>query len=279
MSHSDARRHLAALTRRGSAELPLAEAALWIAADDLPGVDPTAYLARLDGLAERVRENSGEAHEDRAERCAALSYVLFHEEGYAGNLADYQDPRNSYLNEVMDRRVGLPITLSVIFLEVAQRVGLQAHGLNFPGHFLVAVHQAEGLVVLDPFHRGAVLTAEALRERWSKATRRAAPSLKRLLAPADRLQIVVRILNNLKLVYLQRDEVPRAIATVEKMVLVHPLGAEQHRDLGALYLATQQYSKAIECLERYLQLAPKAEDAEQIRGHLRAATQVIARWN
>src|SRR5919197_563259 len=116
MNHSDARRHLAELARRPSAELPLAEAALWIAADDRAGVDPAAYLARLDELAARVRESSADAPNESAERCAAASYVLFHEEGFVGNMADYQDPRNSYLSEVMDRRTGLPITLSVVFM-------------------------------------------------------------------------------------------------------------------------------------------------------------------
>src|SRR5437667_2419894 len=162
MGHPDARRRLADLARRGSAELPLAEVALWIAADDLPGVDPAVYLSRLDALAARVRDSSIEAAGDTAERCAALNYVLFHEEGFIGNAADYQDPRNSYLNEVLDRRTGLPITLSIVFLEVAQRLGLAAHGLNFPGHFLVAVRQPEGVVVLDPFNRGAVLTVDEL---------------------------------------------------------------------------------------------------------------------
>src|SRR6266542_2934625 len=110
MSHPDARRHLADLTRRGSAELPLAEAALWIAADDRPGVEPAVYLARLDRLAAQVRDSNPNPAADSAERCAALTYVLFHEEGFVGNTADYQDPRNSYLNEVLDRRTGLPIT-------------------------------------------------------------------------------------------------------------------------------------------------------------------------
>jgi regulator of sirC expression with transglutaminase-like and TPR domain len=279
MSHPDARRHLAQLARRNSADLPLAEAALWIAADDLPGGDPAVYLARLDALAARVRDSSADADADAAERCAALSYILFHEEGFVGNTADYEDPRNSYLNEVMDRRIGLPITLSVVFLEVARRVGLVAHGLNFPGHFLVAVRQPEGLVVLDSFNRGAVLTADELRERWQKATHSAAPTLHALLAPADPLSILVRLLNNLKLVFLQREETPRAIATVEKMTLVNPLGAEHHRDLGALYLSAHLYGKAIECLELYLQLTPDAPDGDQVRQHLRAATQMIARWN
>jgi regulator of sirC expression with transglutaminase-like and TPR domain len=278
VSHPDARRYLAELARRGE-EFSLAEAALWIAADDLPGVVPAVYLERLNALAARVIENSPDGAEDSAERCAALNYVLFHEEGYLGNVSDYQDPRNSYLNEVMDRRMGLPITLSVLFLEVARRVGLSAHGLNFPGHFLVAARQPGGLVVLDPFRRGAVLSTEELRGRWQRATERVPPALKSLLAPARKLSIVVRILNNLKLVYLQRDEEARAIATVEKLVLVNPLGAEHHRELGALHLATHQYTKAIDCLERYLQLAPDAPDADTVRQHLRNATQMIARWN
>src|SRR5437870_435343 len=118
MSHPDARRRLAALIERGDDDFPLAEAALWIAADDRDGVDPAVYLARLDSLAARVRDHSPEAAPGSPERCAALTYILFHEEGFVGNVTEYQDPRNSYLNEVLDRCTGLPITLSIVFIEV-----------------------------------------------------------------------------------------------------------------------------------------------------------------
>jgi regulator of sirC expression with transglutaminase-like and TPR domain len=278
MSHPHARRHLVELVRRGG-EIPLGEAALWIAADDLPGVDPGVYLARLEHLAARVRQGCPEAAGDSAGQCAALSYVLFHEERFVGNTRDYHDPRNSYLNEVLDRRTGLPITLSVVFLEVARRVGLEAHGLNFPGHFLVAVRQAGGVVVLDPFHRGRVLDAEELRERWQRTTGRPAPRVAKLLAPAEGLTVILRLLNNLKLVYLQRSELEQAAATVEKMALVDPLSADHQRDLGTLYVAARAYSKAVDAFERYLNLAPSAPDADEVRKHLRAANEMIARWN
>jgi regulator of sirC expression with transglutaminase-like and TPR domain len=183
MSHPDALRHLAGLVRRVDTDFSLAEAALWIAADDLPGVDPSIYLARLDAMAARVRSLVPDAADGSAERCAALLHVLFREERFAGNAAEYDDPRNSYLNEVL-----------------------------------------------------------------------------------------------LKLVYLQRDDHPRAIATVEKMVLVDPLGAEHHRDLGLLYLAERAFGKAIASLERSLQLAPDAPATETAREHLRVATQMIAGW-
>lgn len=279
MSHPAARHRLAELVRRGGPEFPLAEAALWIAADDLPQVDPAAYLDRLGELAARVRDTGAGTPADSAEQCAALSYVLFHEEGFIGNTTDYYDPRNSYLNEVLDRRTGLPITLAILFIEVARRVGLTAHGLNFPGHFLVAVRQPGGIVVLDPFNRGAVLAAEDLQARWQQTTRSRPPALAALLHPADGAAIIVRLLNNLKLVYLQKNDLDRALGSLEKIVLVHPLGAEHHRDLGALYLAARAFSKSIESLERYLQLAPDATDADEVRRHLRTATEMIARWN
>jgi regulator of sirC expression with transglutaminase-like and TPR domain len=272
----------AQLIARDDARIDLARACLMIAQDAYPELDVERYLGEIERMALALRGTLGKADapgDSPEERVMALNRFLFAELGYRGNAEEYYDPRNSYLNEVMDRRTGLPITLSVVFLEVAQRVGLTAHGLNFPGHFLVAVRQPGGLVVLDPFRRGAVLTTDELRERWQRATQRVPPALKSLLAPARRLAIVVRILNNLKLVYLERDEEARAIAAVEKMVLVNPLGAEHHRELGALHLAAHQYSKAIDCLERYLQLAPDAADADTVRQHLRNATQMIARWN
>jgi regulator of sirC expression with transglutaminase-like and TPR domain len=279
MSHPEARSRLAALIEQGGEPFPLAEAALWVAADDLDGVDPAVHMARLDSLAARVRDRSPDAAPGSTERCAALTYILFHEERFVGNSTEYQDPGNSYLNVVLDRHTGLPITLSIVFIEVARRVELNAYGLNFPGHFLVAVRQPEGVVVLDPFHRGATLTADELRGRWQGTTGMTPPALAVLLAPADGPAIITRLLNNLKLLYLQRGDTRRAIATVEKTILVQPLVAEHHRDLGALYLSARSYGKAIESLERYLRLAPDAVDAGKIREHLRSATQLIARWN
>ena len=279
MSRPDARRQLVELVHRGGAEFSLAEAALWIAADDLPNVEPAVYLARLDEMAARVRSLLPDVAEASAERCAALLQVLFREEAFIGNTAEYDDPRNSYLNEVLDRRTGLPITLSIVFIEVARRAGISAFGVNFPGHFLALARYPDGMVVVDSFNGGAMLDAEALQERWQQATGTEPPPLATLLAPAGGAAIVLRVLNNLRHVYLARGDLPRATATVEKMVLVDPLGADHHREAGTLYLLARSFGKAIASLERYLQLAPDAPDAEAARQHLRAATQMIARWN
>jgi regulator of sirC expression with transglutaminase-like and TPR domain len=277
---ADSRRQLAALIRHSQTDFPLAEAALWIAADDLPNVEPAAYLARLDGMAARAREISPEAAEGGPERIAAVLHVLFREEQFVGNLAEYEDPRNSYLSEVLDRRTGLPITLSIVFIEVARRAGLTAYGLNFPGHFLaMACYAPDGLIVLDPFNHGAMLDADELQARWQKATHAEPPPLATLLAPAGSSAIILRMLNNLRIVCLRRGDPARAIATLEKMVLVDPLGAAHHRDLGALYLTARLFGRAAASLEQYLRLAPEAEDADAAREQLRAATEMVARWN
>jgi regulator of sirC expression with transglutaminase-like and TPR domain len=279
MRHPDARHHLAGLVQRGGPDFSLAEAALWIAADDLPGVDPAVSLTRLDAIAARVRRLIPGVADGSAERCAALLHVLFREEQFVGNAAEYDDPHNSYLNEVLDRRTGLPITLSIVFIEVARRAGISAYGMNFPGHFLALAEYPDGMVVVDPFNRGAMLEADELQARWRKVTGTAPPPLATLLAPAESLAIILRLLNNLKLVYLQRDDHPRAIATVEKMVIVDPLDATHHHELGALYLAARAFNPAIASLERCLQLAPNAPGAETARELLRAATQMMTRWN
>src|SRR6266851_1655009 len=125
------------------------------------------------------------SHPDARRHRAALLHVLFSEEQFAGNTAEYDDPRNSYLNEVLDRRIGLPITLSIVFIEVARRAGISAYGLNFPGHFLVLACYPSKTAIIDSFNRGAVLDVGELQKRWRNVTGAAPPPLATLLAPAD----------------------------------------------------------------------------------------------
>ncbi|HEB80915.1 MAG TPA: hypothetical protein ENI71_03450, partial [Chromatiales bacterium] len=143
----------------------LARGALEIARLEYPDLDPDAYLWRLDDYAERVRAAGGAGLTDQV---LALNRILFREEGYAGNLEEYYDPRNSFLNEVMDRRLGLPITLSIVYLEVGRRVGLPVEGVSFPGHFLVKLPVQGGALVLDPFDAGRSLDEEDLQEQLTQ---------------------------------------------------------------------------------------------------------------
>jgi regulator of sirC expression with transglutaminase-like and TPR domain len=262
---------------------PLGEAALLLAIDEYPELATERYLAYLAELAERVQTRSliplafSEEEDDASGPRDALLHVLLVEEGFRGNREQYYDPRNSYLHEVIDRRRGIPITLAVVALAVARGAGLPLYGVSFPAHFLLRWQERDAGYT-DLFNRGARLTREDLRGWWEQIMPGAAWD-ERVLAPAGDRQVLVRVLNNLKVIYAQGRRYDRAIAAVEKMLLLDPDTADHYRTLGYLHGSALSLGKAIEFLERYLALAPDAEDAEQVREHLRALIGTISRWN
>ncbi|HSB62457.1 MAG TPA: transglutaminase-like domain-containing protein [Vicinamibacteria bacterium] len=215
------RARLAALCRRPEAEIPLAEAALLIAAEEYAGLDIPGWLGHLDALAGRAAARIG-ATMDVEATAAALNRLLFEEEQFRGNDQDYYDPRNSFLNEVLARHLGIPITLSVVYLEVATRAGVRGCGIGFPGHFLVRLERQGDTRLLDPFHGGRRLTeaeCQLLLQRLHGDTARLDP---RHLQPVTPRQILVRMLNNLKGIYLTRRDWGRALAAMERMLLLDP---------------------------------------------------------
>ncbi|MEK7840950.1 MAG: transglutaminase-like domain-containing protein, partial [Pseudomonadota bacterium] len=186
-------------------DLSLAEAALLLAKDEYPGLDVDAYLARLDELATRVRVRLPEGA-NIEDTLVTMNQILFDELGFAGNVDDYYDPRNSFLNDVLDRKLGIPITLSILYMDIASRLGLELEGVSFPGHFLVKFSTEEGDVVLDPFSGGTPLTEEDLVERLEEASGNemiGGLSLNELLEATDKRDILVRMLRNLKGIYLR----------------------------------------------------------------------------
>jgi regulator of sirC expression with transglutaminase-like and TPR domain len=224
---SASRERFAAIARLPDAEIDLAEAALLVAAEEFPGLDVQAYLHRLDALAERVRRRlvlsrrweRGDADEAALE---ALHTVLFDEEGFVGEVAGTADgglypPRNSFLNDVMDRKRGMPITLSVIYVEVARRAGLDAVGIAAPLHFIVQFRGRHTSTLVDPFNRGQRLDPAALPEAQ--------------IIPATRKAILARILTNLKHVYIRRQQYMKALAAIERILAVNPSPGEV-RDRG-----------------------------------------------
>jgi regulator of sirC expression with transglutaminase-like and TPR domain len=259
-----ARSRFAAEVSHPEPELNLAAAALLIAAEEYPGLTPEPYLRRLDELAERVRDR------DCDERAPVVvlqdvSRVLFEEENFHGNSEDYYDPRNSFLNDVMDRHVGIPITLSVIYLEIGWRLGLPLHGVNFPGHFLVR-YEGEALQLLvDPFQRGMVRfedEAQDLLDHVYGGSVRMQPDF---LRKADRKDILVRILANLKHNYLNRRDDIRALGAIERILLLRPESADEERDRGIVLTRMGRNADAAEALQRYLTLSPHAPDVARIR--------------
>jgi regulator of sirC expression with transglutaminase-like and TPR domain len=254
------------------------EAALLIAQEEHPDMDVAAYLRRLDGLAAAVRARLPQAPEP-TDIIDNLNIQLFREEGLTGNESEYYDPRNSFLNEVLDRKRGIPITLSVIYLEVGRRLGLPLVGVGFPGHFLVKYSGADGEIVLDPFAGGATLSREDLVQRLRRMYGDANPFLAQipqLLAPASKKEILVRILRNLKGIYLQKNDFARALAASDRILLVAPDLATEVRDRGAVHQRLGHLQAAQQDLRRYLQMVPDAEDAEAVRTII---SRMVARLN
>jgi regulator of sirC expression with transglutaminase-like and TPR domain len=262
-------------------DMDLAEAALVIAAHEYRGLDVRAYLARLDEMAgalrSRLRQDMGPT-----ERILALNRYLFNELGFSGNVADYYDPRNSFLNEVMDRRLGIPITLSLIYLEVGRRIGLALHGVSFPGHFLVKCTVRDGVVVLDPYGRGVSLSLEDLQQRLRalRGGAGASPEVaRRMLAVAGKKEILARMLRNLKAVHLERRDAPRALAAVDLVIELEPRAADEYRDRARIYLDLECFRAALADLRNYLMLKPGAEDAAAVKRSVVELQGIAARLN
>jgi regulator of sirC expression with transglutaminase-like and TPR domain len=262
-------------------DIDLVEAALLIAAHEYPGLDLPAYQARMDRMAvtlrDRLRRDIGPI-----EAVIALNRYLFEELGFSGNAHDYYDPRNSFLNDVLDRKLGIPITLAVIYIEVGRRVGLALHGVSFPGHFLVKCPARDGVVMLDPCAGGASLSLEDLQQRLRVLRGGAAPPpdiARHMLAAAGKKDVLARMLRNLKNIYLQRSDCPRALAAVDRIITLEPRVAEEYRDRAALYLDLECFRAALSDFRNYLMLKPGAADAAVVQRRVVELQQVAARLN
>ncbi len=273
----DDSKNFARIIRCPDEEIDLLRAGLAIAAGDYPGLDVDFYLARVDQIASAVRARRGDEF-NPYRSIASINFVLFREQGFRGNRDDYYDPRNSFLNEVLERKTGIPITLSVLYMEVARRVGLELYGVGFPGHFLVKYLGEGEEIVIDPFHEGAIKTDEELEALLNELYRSEVALNPQFLRPVTKKQILERMLNNLKAIYLRREDWQRSLSVADHLVVLDPDSAENRRDRGLLYLKLECFSSAIEDLEAYLRMAPGAEDAvatrEQIVFLKRRASQI-----
>jgi regulator of sirC expression with transglutaminase-like and TPR domain len=260
----------------------LARAALAIARLGHPDLDPAPSLERLDALAAGVR---GRLHDGLApdEAAVKVARYLFDECGFHGNADDYHDPRNSFLNDVLERRTGIPISLSVLLMEIGARLALCIEGVGFPGHFLVRVEARGGPVVLDPFFGGRVLGRDELLERlrafYAAGGGPPGSNLQRVLPQAlqvsGRLAILERMLANLLRIYLDREEHAQALRTVELLVVLTPDAAETIRVRGLLHERLECFGSALADLRRYLELAPHGSYAAEIREHVRRLARTL----
>lgn len=260
-----ARRRLAALLQDGP--LDIVEAALVVATEEYPELDIAREKRRLESMGAEAARRVATLQNPFA-RLDALRSYLFEELGYRGNIDQYDDPRNSYLNEVLVRRAGVPLSVSIVFVEVARQAGFEACGMALPGHFIARVSFAGRHILVDPFHAGQVITEEDCRHLVARSTGRPTLFRPELLVPATPTAMLTRMLVNLKRIYLNREDYRRALSIVERLLLVSPEDPREIRDRGFLLAHLGRPNAAVADLENYLVVAPGAPDADAVRGRL-----------
>jgi regulator of sirC expression with transglutaminase-like and TPR domain len=245
-------------------QVDMARAALYMAQEDYPALEIATQLQVLDNMAEALRGKlPKESYPLKIIR--ALNHFLFDELGFHGNVRDYYDPRNSFLNEVLARRTGIPITLSLVYLELAKRIDFPMVGVGMPGHFLIRPTVDEMDLFVDPFHGGEVLFSQDCSDRFKQMFGDAAQLNLHHLEPISPTAFLVRMLTNLKMIYLQRRNVPKALDTIDRILMIYPESVTELRDRGLIYYQQGELSKAYLDLEHYLYEKPDAVDAYEIR--------------
>lgn len=262
----------------GERRVALARIALEIAADAYPGLNIESYLARIAELAERVRPRCPRSACVR-DVLGQINWVLFVEEELRGNHEEYYDPRNSYLNEVLDRRLGIPISLSVIYWAVAESLGLSIAGANLPAHFMLRVEDGDRTWFVDPFHSGAVMSPEMCRRRLSELLQQPVELDEAMAAPCTAATVVTRMLRNLKAIYLRAEDFPSAVPIQRRLAALNPRDGDEVRDLGALCLQAERPGDAVDPLRAYLESEPDGALTPEISELLAAARRRLASWN
>jgi regulator of sirC expression with transglutaminase-like and TPR domain len=263
MDNTDFIRRFRTLTGREDDKIDLAEAALTIAAIEYPELTPEPWLAILDSMAEQVRADPASSPLANIE---ALNQILFEQEKFAGNEEEYDDPRNSFLNDVLERKKGIPITLSLVYTEVARRRSLPVVGVGFPGHFLVKYLGAPGEILIDPYHRGAILAPVDLEALLKKHFGDQAEFKAEYLLAATNKQILVRMLNNLKRSYFRASNYPKVLTMIELALAIGKDRLPDLRDRGMVYFAMARYVDAVADLKTYLELSPSNDpEATEVR--------------
>ena len=259
-------------------KIDLIRAALVIARTQYPNLEIEEYASRIEALARRVAAHAADLHEPAT--LAALNRVLFDEAKLRGNREDYYDPRNSFLNDVLDRGLGIPITLAIIYMEVAKRVGFHLSGVGMPGHFLLKHYGAEGYeTLIDCFNRGDVLTRQDCQSRLDEIYSGEMQLRPEFLHPISRRQILTRMLNNLKTVYLSTRNFRKALPMADLVLVIHPQSAEDLKQRALLRYSMGMHGLAAEDLEEYLKISPKASDAEEIRQMTQSIRRMLALMN
>jgi regulator of sirC expression with transglutaminase-like and TPR domain len=262
---------------RPDPEIELARSALILAKSEYAALDVEAYLDRLAALARRAR--SPRVTGDPLGQLHRLRECLFEDEGFSGNAEDYSDPRNSFLNDVLDRRLGIPITLSLVLIDVGRRLGLEMEGIGLPGHFITAARVGGEQLLLDPFNGGTILTAEGCNDVVTRALGRSVELGPEHFAPVTNRQFLTRMLTNLKGSYWQREEWDKVVRIIDRLLVLNPAAGSEWRDRGIAWSNQGEVARGLADWERYLTEFPHAPDHEQVKSHLRRVRHKLARLN
>lgn len=245
-------------------QICLEEVALYIALEEYPELDVEEYLNALDTMAAEVQERlPAERYPMRVLR--TINQYLFEELGYGGNQTEYYDPRNSFLNEVIDRRTGIPITLALVYLAIARRLNFPMIGINMPGHFIIRPVVGEMEIFVDPFHQGEILFLQDCEKLLAKVFDRPVELRPEYLSPVSNRQFLGRLLTNLKVLYVNQKQFQKALDVLDRLLLLFPTVALEVRDRGVINYRLNRYAEARQDFETYLEIAPLAEDAQFIR--------------
>ena len=258
------------IVARADENINLAEAALLIAADEYPDLNVSRYLAQLEDMAAALKERLP-PDATAAQTIVALNHFLFEEKGFRGNPADYYDPRNSFVSDVLQRKRGNPVALAVVYMEVGRRVGLPLDGIVFPGHFLVKCRLEEGMAILDPYTGGSSLDIADLQQRIKLLRDGIEPPkavVVAMLTSASKKEILVRILRNLKEIHSRRKDWQKALHAIDRIISIMPGAAEEYRDRGMMYLRLECARAALFDLQAYVKMMPDGRDADGVRARI-----------
>ena len=264
MDFSLARQHFYQEVQQPDEQINLERAALYIAQEEYPDLDVDEYLNALDMMADDVREQLPiESYPLKILK--TINHYLYGNLGFAGNTENYYDPRNSFLNDVIDRRTGIPITLSLVYLAIAQRLDFPMVGIGMPGHFLIRPIQEDMDIFVDAFSQGEILFPQDCQDRLNQMSGQSVEMQPQFLAAVTPRQFLARMLTNLKATYLSRGEMEKVLAAIERILLLFPNAAFELRDRGILYFRTNRWIEARQDLEAYLDALPMADDRDTIR--------------
>lgn len=275
---SEVRRLFAEMVSRNDEDINLAEAALLYAKEEYPDLDIEKYLRKINLIAEEINKNLSRGN-DPNYLIGEINTYLFAVAGFRGNRGDYYDPKNSFLNDVLDRKKGIPIMLSVLYMEIANRLGLNLKGVGFPGHFIVKYSGPEGEILIDPFNEGRTLSHKDCQDILDRVYNGGVEFQRYMLEPSTKKQILVRMLNNLKNIYWSSKNYLKALSIVEFILLLTPDSVTEIRDRGMIYYQLECFSQALLDFEKYLRIYPEAPDEKIIRGYFPLLKDLSAKIN